>query len=111
MTKELYSVNNGNQLDILKEEGEWSEREDQQRSFIEQWKTDANDKSIICITVQENELKEIALNFFIRRGFYCVQNDAIASIDYSQHENQKKKKNISYVLTFAKGDRANRFIN
>ena len=112
MAKEFFAVDNGEQLDMFtREERESLRKENEKDSFIERLRVAADDKSIVCITVQTNELKELALSFFIRRGFYCVQNDTVVSIDYSQNKTPSMEECIYYVLTFAKDNRADRFIH
>ena len=123
MAEEFFPVNNCEQLDLFTpEERDLWRRENEKNSFLEQLRiaVDCDKKSTVCLTVQKNELKELALNFFSRKGFYCVQNDAIVLMDYSTNETvctdncgqdatTTMKQCVHFVLTFVQKEHVQQF--
>ena len=82
---------------IKEEDLEWQE---EQKEYLQYFDADIRrGNSVVCYEIDDVDFKQAAMNYFLSKGYVCVQN-AVTSTAYTVH----------FVLTFVKKELADSFI-
>ena len=77
----------------LEREKEWAKKKEE---FLKSLEEDSLCNSVVCVCTRRTELKQLALNYMVKKGWICVQNAIEDRTGY-------------YELTFTKREFAESF--